>query len=241
MKIDQRDILHPRQRPSIRDDIFSSLIMRYIISTLFQHFFVKTRRFLYFLSKVQRTSNRSIPLITGRVTAADQPLIDPNSWHARDEEEGEKEGENRANGNDEEWREAERKEGGERGLGIEEACKTDATSLVHFVLTLSTRMSVYVAAARSYISLPYTRAPTVHVHLHCGPSSNGASARACARAYTTLPGIIDPRLSHGHSCSNVIAPIRACERVSLSLSLSLYFLWTITDGWMSFWNNFSFF
>lgn len=128
-----------------------------------------------------------------------------------------------------------RKECGGEGW-IEEAWKTDATGLVHFVLTLSARISVYVAA-RSYISLPYTRVRVyVYVYIRTHTSALRALQQrcicACMCTRTCAPrrparcrvlsilGIT--RIAFLLECYRVLAPIRGCKRVPLSLSSSLF-------------------
>lgn len=196
----------------------------------------KTRRNTNVETQRESSPKRSIhyPFNNSSRHDANQPLIDPNSWHARVDNRGGWSGGGGGEGGRKprerkRWRvEQGRKSGGEGWM--EEAWKTDATSLVHFVLTLSTRMSVYVAA-RSYVSLPYmcirTRMCThTSALLHCGPSSNGASARACARtcaprrpARCRVLSILGITRTFLLECYRVLAPIRGCKRVSLSLSL----------------------
>lgn len=106
---------------------------------------------------------------------------------------------------------------------IEEAWKTDATGLVHFVLTLSARMSVYVAA-RSYISLPYTRVRVyVRVYTYTHERTAGPPATVhlrvhvhtyvCTTSTGTLPGIIDPRYHTDSIPARMLSRTRAYSRL----------------------------
>lgn len=87
----------------------------------------------------------------------------------------------------------------------------------------------------------------IHTHtsalLHREPSSNGASARACARtcaprrpARCRVLSILGITRTFLLECYRVLAPIRGCKRVSLSL-----YLFPLNNYGIGcpFWNNFS--
>lgn len=89
----------------------------------------------------------------------------------------------------------------------------------HVCVHVHTHICIYThtRAHSSTVSPPATVHLRVHVHVRVHHVDRHVA------------GYYRSSVSHGHSCSNAIAYSRLFEAVNVSLSLSIYFLWIITE------------